>query len=173
VSADLEAARAAEREVEGTRASGRKLAVHILDDFAQLFAGMASYYQPGSPKELNPNADPVQFEKWARFAVDTAKAIAPYQSATMRAIAVAPAPQSEQITTRRFTLRVFDRDLTTMSTEQLVQEYRSRVAAGPAAPETIEHDANELPAAAAKDAPEPQPEPAAPSQPVMLQLTRS
>jgi hypothetical protein len=45
-----------------------------------------------------------------------AKALAPYQSPTFRAVVVAPAPvqQSERVT--RFTLSIFDRDLHQEST---------------------------------------------------------
>jgi|GEM_PF-4672607 len=150
---DVERAQDAEREVERSRAEGKPLARDVLEKFMLLFASLASRFQPGSVKEPNRHADDALFRLWSGRAVDCAKALAPYQSATMRAIAVAPPPQSEQITTRRFTLRIFDKGLTTMSTEELVREYRARIAAGPVEPDPNFKPAEPSPALPAPSAP--------------------
>jgi hypothetical protein len=178
---ELTLEREAEQLLEETR-KGKKPAVQILRDFMTLATGLAAFYQPRPEgMEPNPNYDEARFRHYSQFAVDCAKAIASYETPQLRAIAVAaPAPQREQI--KRFKLRIFDhgRDLTALSTEELVRYYRARVAEGPgSAPASLERDAGDKspvhgeqvipslqsPAAAAENTPEPQPEPAARSQP--------
>jgi hypothetical protein len=107
----VERALVAEREVADAKRAGRKLGVQLLDDFAQLFGSLAAFYQP-HPAGMapNPNADPVQFEKWSRLAVETAARLAPYQSPTYRAIVTAPAPEAG-VVRRRFTLSIFEKEL--------------------------------------------------------------
>jgi hypothetical protein len=108
--ATLQKALIAERTVADARMSGRKLAKEILDDFMQLFAGMAAHHQPTPPQaaQPNPNANEDKFEKWARLAVETAKSLANYQSPTFRAIVVAPPPEEKGEMRKRFTHTVFE-----------------------------------------------------------------
>ena len=107
--ATLQKALIAERTVADARMSGRKLAKEILDDFMQLFAGMAAHYQPTPPdRPQNPSQDEPMFEKYGRLAVETAKALANYQSPTFRAIVVAPPPEEKGEMRKRFTLTVFE-----------------------------------------------------------------
>ena len=79
--------------------------------YLNVFAGMATYYQPtipGMPTQ-NQNADEDNFEKWARLAIECAAKLAPYQSPTFRAVVVGPAPDANQPEKRkRFTLSIFD-----------------------------------------------------------------
>ena len=91
--ATVEAALEAERAVEVAKKTGRKLGKEILDDFAQLFAGMAAYYQPspkGAPLQ-NRNSNEEKFERYAMMAVNTAAKLAEFQSPKFRAVAVVPA----------------------------------------------------------------------------------
>lgn len=90
--ATVEAVLDAERTLtEARNAKGtRKLGKEVLDDFMQLFAGMAAYYQP-SPKNApvqNPNADKVEFKEYAMMAVKTARYLTEFQSPKFRAVAV-------------------------------------------------------------------------------------
>jgi hypothetical protein len=156
-------------EAEREMARGKKPAVAVLGELMTLSLGLAAFFQPRpAGMEPNPHFNEQAFRYYAEFARDCAKALASYETPALRAIA-APAPTDQK--TIRFKLNVFENgrrvgvDFQSMTDDELVRHYRSRIAAGPAASETIEHDANELPAAAAKDAPEPRPEPAAPSQP--------
>lgn len=106
----IERALIAERTVADAQASGKKLAKEVLDDFMQLFAGMAAHYQPTPPSapRQNANQNPAEFEKWALHAVDAARMLAPYQSPTFRAVVVAPAPpQNSGRKQTRFTLTIF------------------------------------------------------------------
>lgn len=77
-----------------------------------LFAGMAAKHQPlpdGSVIHSNRKPNPVQFEKWARLAVETATKLAPYQSPTFKAIMIAPPPDPGSNDKRRqFTLTIFE-----------------------------------------------------------------
>lgn len=110
----IEKALEAERAVAAAKASGRKLAKEMLDDFMHLFAGMATVYQPLPPGTVEiprgHKPDEPQFEKYARLTVDCATQLAKYQSPTFRAIVVAPAPEQPDPNTlrRRFTLTVFE-----------------------------------------------------------------
>jgi hypothetical protein len=82
-----------ERLIEAERANAvaqkerRKLGKEILDDFMQLFARMAAFYQPTPPSAAvkNPNADETTFLIYAKLAVDTAYKLAEFQSPKFRA----------------------------------------------------------------------------------------
>jgi hypothetical protein len=88
----IERALIAEQVVRRAEMSGEKLAKEILNDFMQLFAGMAASVQPLPPGTKRPpgrgKPSVRAFEKWARLAVETATQLAKYQSPTFRAIAV-------------------------------------------------------------------------------------
>jgi hypothetical protein len=109
--ATVEKALIAEQVIARAEMTGVKLAKEHLSDLLNVFAGMATYYQPSFPGMLtqNPNADEDKFEKWARLTVQCAKDLAPYQSPTFRAVVVAPAPDANQPEKRkRFTHSIFD-----------------------------------------------------------------
>jgi hypothetical protein len=113
---------------------GEKLAKEHLSDLLNVFAGMATYYQPtfpGMPTQ-NPNADEDKFEKWARLAIECAAKLAPYQSPTFRAVVVAPAPDANQPEKRkRFTLSIFDgSNGTPLNAVDASRVYRRIVSAG-------------------------------------------
>jgi hypothetical protein len=105
---------AAERVLAAASASGRKLAVDVLDDFMGLFAGMAAYYQPMPDGTVQPGRHPDEnkFEKYARLTIKVAGELAPYQSATFRAILAPAAPNqtNPKNLKRKFTLLVFDNE---------------------------------------------------------------
>jgi len=111
--ATLQRVARAEQEMLDAKAAGRKLAKDVLDDFMQLFAGMAAHYQPRPNRqgiEPNPNQSEPLFEKYAKLAVEAAKHLAPYQSPTFRAIMIAPPPDAStrrgKVT--RFSLTIFE-----------------------------------------------------------------
>jgi hypothetical protein len=92
----VEAALEAERAVTAARTSQgiKKLGKEILDDFANLFAGMAAYYQPapdGMPARPNQNEN--KFDKYAVLAVKTAEKLAEFQSPKFRALMITPPPE--------------------------------------------------------------------------------
>lgn len=102
----------AEQEIAEAKASGRKMATQVLDEFMHLFAGMAAAYQPLPPGTEIPAGrapDEAQFEKYAKLAVDCARILAPFQSPTFKAIVIAPPPDTDpNKMRRRFTLTIFD-----------------------------------------------------------------
>jgi hypothetical protein len=108
--ATIEKALIAQRTIDNAQANGQKLAKEVLEDFMNLFAGMAAYYQPTTPEapRQNNNANPETFEKWAIHAVDAARMLAPYQSPTFRSVMVAPAPNANAGRRQtKFTLTIF------------------------------------------------------------------
>jgi hypothetical protein len=116
---ELIAARQAEKRIDEAVNSGRKLGKDVLDDFMQLFAGIAASYQPVAPdvwegmteeQKAKRTPNPVEFEKWARLAVHCATKLAPYQSPTFQAIMIAPPPPDPRLAgqRKRFTLTIFE-----------------------------------------------------------------
>src|SRR6516165_9807598 len=82
---------AAERAIVLAQAGGKRLAREVLEDFVQLFSAIAQTHQPALPgAEPNPNYDEKKFEKFARLAVDTATALASYQTPKLKAVLVGP-----------------------------------------------------------------------------------
>lgn len=84
-------------EVKAALAAGKKLMKEIAFDFAELFAGMAAFYQPVPPMArgddgritcANPNYDEEKFRYYAALAKDTAIAAAPFQSPRYSAVMV-------------------------------------------------------------------------------------
>jgi hypothetical protein len=113
--ATLEKALIAENVVTEARATGKKLAKEVLDDFMGIFAGMAAYYQPlpagtvALPGRRRRRPNEAKFENYAKLAVQCAKDLARYQSPTYQAIMVAPAPDQNQPEMRkRFQLTIFE-----------------------------------------------------------------
>jgi hypothetical protein len=82
-----------------------RLGKETLEKFMTLFDDLAEHYRP-MPE--NPRADESKFTKYATAACDCARALAPYQSPTYRAIVVS-SPPPEQQKVKRFTLTIFDR----------------------------------------------------------------
>jgi hypothetical protein len=81
----------AERAIVLAKAGGKRLARDTLEDFLQLFTAIALTHQPAPPEaERNPNYDEKKFEKFARLAVETATALASYQTPKLRAVLVSP-----------------------------------------------------------------------------------
>jgi hypothetical protein len=80
----------------------KKLAKDVLEEFMMLFAGMAAAHQPlpeGMPVPPGRKPDEAKFQTYAKLTVDTAKALADFQSPKFRAIAVV-APPPEMLPTR-------------------------------------------------------------------------
>ncbi len=89
----------AERTLHEARATGKKLAKEVLEEFMFLFGGIAASYQPLPPNVQAPAGhvtDEVKFVKYASLAVEAAKALAPYQSPTFRAMNVTVTPGDQQ-----------------------------------------------------------------------------
>src|SRR5258708_21561127 len=105
--ATIEKSLIAARAVADARADGKKLAKEVLQEFMELFAGMAAHYQP-TPAHLppNPNENEPQFLRYAGLAVEGAQAVEPCQSPTFNAIEVVPppTPPQEQATMDRKTV---------------------------------------------------------------------
>ena len=82
---------AAERAIVLAKAGGKRLAREVLEDFLELFSAIALTHQPALPgAEPNPNCDEKKFEKFARLAVETATALASYQTPKLKAVLVGP-----------------------------------------------------------------------------------
>lgn len=74
----------------------KKLGKEILDDFANLFAGLAAYYQPWPASAgVNPHEDIGKFNYYAEKAIQAAAAVAAYQSPRLSAVAVGAAVVNE------------------------------------------------------------------------------
>lgn len=82
-----------------------RLGREVLEQYMVMFDALAGHYRtiPESP-----HSDEAKFIKYATAACDCAKALAPYQSRTYRAIVVSP-PPPEQQKVKRFTLTIIDR----------------------------------------------------------------
>lgn len=88
-------AEAAKAHVERERAKARPLAIDVLAQFLELFAGMAAHYQPIPPGQpvppgRSPNED--KFLTYARLVKETASELAPFQSAKLAAIKMMTTP---------------------------------------------------------------------------------
>jgi hypothetical protein len=77
--ATIERALMAARGTAQANATGQRLAKEVLEDFMHLFADMAA----------TADRNTEQFEKWARLTIETAKALAPFQSPRYSTVAVA------------------------------------------------------------------------------------
>ena len=73
----------AEAVVASARAKGRKLALEVIEDYMQLFSALA----------MTSKDNEAEFEKYARLTVETATALASYQSPKLKAVFV---PLSQQ-----------------------------------------------------------------------------
>ena len=69
------------------QAAGRRTGKSILDDFANVFAGMAAYYQP-RPDGTNTNADEKKFLAYSGMAIIAADKVSQYQTPKLSAVMV-------------------------------------------------------------------------------------
>jgi CBS domain-containing protein len=109
--ATIEKAIIAERDLAEAKASGRKLGKEVLDHYMHVFAEIADTERAAALAEKPEYASEheARFERFARYAIDCAHKLAPYQSPTFRAFVVAPPPSQGQVQkVTRFTLRIFD-----------------------------------------------------------------
>src|SRR5262245_61250470 len=109
--ATLEKALIAERDLTEAKAHRRPLGKEVLEHYMHIFAEIADSERAAVLAE-NPENSPeheARFERFARYAVDCAHKLAPYQSPTFRAVVVAPSPSQDQVQkVTRFTLRIFE-----------------------------------------------------------------
>jgi hypothetical protein len=101
----LQEARAdtAKQEIAKAAAEGRQLMKEIGFEFAQMFAGIAGFYQPGrivpgpdgKPVPSNPYYDERLFREYATLAVHTARDFAGYESPKLSAVVVGSAVVNE------------------------------------------------------------------------------
>lgn len=94
-----------EREYQESRRTGKKLAVEVMDEFMQAFAGLAAQHQPAGAQP-----DEVKFEKYGRLAIEVAIPLAQHQTPRLRAIMMptaAPEADSGRLT-KTFTLSIFE-----------------------------------------------------------------
>lgn len=92
---NIQKALRAELTTAEAKASGRKLAIDVLEDFMHLFAGMAAVYQPlppGVAAAPGRTPDEERFEKYARLTLDFASDLAKYQSPTFGKVMLIPPP---------------------------------------------------------------------------------
>lgn len=104
--ATMERALVAERVLNETRMSGKKLAKERLEEYGELFTQVAAHWQKAVWPKMQKPADPKkplseferlaldQFERWGLNACDVFKDLAKFQSPTFKAVAVVE--QSEQ-----------------------------------------------------------------------------
>ena len=110
--ATIEKAIIAERVLAEAKVSGRRLGKEVLDHYMRVFAEIADTERAAALAERPENAreHEARFERFARYAIDCAHKLAPYQSPTFRAIQIAP-PQNEQLNkVTRFRLTIFDNE---------------------------------------------------------------
>lgn len=97
--ATIDKAIMAEMAVVDAKLNGKPLAKDVLQQFMELFAGMAAAYQPlppGAPPDPRRVPDEGRFDKYARLTVEVASILLPTQTPSLRAIQVfqpaGPAP---------------------------------------------------------------------------------
>jgi hypothetical protein len=82
----------AKRAVAEARATGRKLAKEVADDFMHIFANMAMEVRPVTEREIrrgveaNPKADEAKFKALSAILLAWVTALMPYQSAKLQTI---------------------------------------------------------------------------------------
>lgn len=109
--ATVEQIEIAERNLRQAKESGRKLAKEVLEEFMHVFAGMAAAHQPlppGAVAQSGYTPDVEKFEAYSARAIECAKALAPYQSPTFRAVITSPPPHPTKAIVKKFTLNIFD-----------------------------------------------------------------
>jgi hypothetical protein len=116
----LERALVAERVLKETQMTGRKLGKEVLEEFMNMFGGIAASFQPlpeipgqsltsRDIKRWAGGADEPLFEKYAKLALKAASELADFQSPRFAPVHVpAPPPESRGPTRRKFTISIFD-----------------------------------------------------------------
>jgi hypothetical protein len=130
--ATIEKAIIVERDLAKTNASGRKLGKEVLDHYMHFFAEIADTERAAALTEKPENAreHEARFERFAKYAIDCAQKLAPFQSPTFRAIQIAP-PQNEQLNkVTRFRLTIFDNKRNMIEDESPVHVERRGVGEG-------------------------------------------
>jgi hypothetical protein len=100
--------------------TGRKLGKEVLEEFMNIFGGIAALFQPqpempGQPlssrdmKRWGASADEPLFDKYAKLALKAASELADFQSLRFAPVhAPAPPPENRGPTRRKFTISIFD-----------------------------------------------------------------
>jgi hypothetical protein len=115
------------RQVEAAEKEGRELAVDVLRQTLTAFRDVAEAFRPGTRRKPNKGANLAEFEKWSRLVLRACELLAPFE--TPKAL-VPPATDAIEATTVTVSTEV-NVDLSTLTTEQLIARYRSRIAGGP------------------------------------------
>lgn len=93
LTAELAAVREKLAAEQARQRQGRKRGTEVLDDIMHVAYGMMAMYQPQAPGEaLAPGRkpNPAEFKEWLKLTKEAAEAIAPYQSAKLKAIIPLP-----------------------------------------------------------------------------------
>ena len=103
-----------------TQMTGRKLGKEVIEEFMNMFGGMAAAFQPqpatqGQPltpqdmKRWGASVDEPLFEKYARLALKAANDLADFQSPKFAPVhAPAPPPENRGPIRKKFTISIFD-----------------------------------------------------------------
>ncbi len=141
----------AECQVEAADREGGELAVDVRRQCMVAFRDVAEAFRPGTRRKPNKGANLGEFEKWSRLVLRACELLAPFE--TPKALVASP-PGAIEATTVTVNTEV-NLDLSTLTDEQLIARYRSRIAGG-----TIAVDPEHFRAAALAS---PQPEPSLPA----------
>jgi hypothetical protein len=118
--ATLERAVIAERIMNETQMTGRKLGKEVIEEFMNMFGGIAAAFQPqpaaqGQPltpqdmKRWGASADEPLFEKYAKLALKAANDLADFQSPKFAPVhAPAQPPENRKPIREKFTISIFD-----------------------------------------------------------------
>jgi hypothetical protein len=110
--ATLERAVIAERIMNETQMAGRKLGKEVLEEFMNLYSGIAAAFQPNSAADLEAwsnSPKEAKFEKYSKLAMKAAHDLAEYQTPKFAPVHVAaPPPSSKGPTVKKFTISIFD-----------------------------------------------------------------
>ncbi len=125
--ATLEKALIAKRTVDDARASGKKLAKEVLEDYMFAFNAVAAHYQRNIVEALKIGGQPAKvdldgFERWGGLTTRTGADLAKYQSPTFKAIQVtAPTPEMLAIPLQDGNVITID------DPEALIRVYKRRI----------------------------------------------
>lgn len=96
-------ARQAQQEVNKAHQANTKLGKDVLEEFMKTFAGMAAYHQPvpdGMPVPTGRKPSEEKFLTYARLTVETARALADFQSPRFKAIQIMTPPPNPLLPVR-------------------------------------------------------------------------
>jgi hypothetical protein len=112
--ATIEKAIVAERVVAEAQMHGKKLGKETMQEYMELFTGLAASFQPTStdPASIEVWAKSTKepfFEKYAKLACACAEKLAQYQSPKIAPVqVVAPPPEQGNTVRKKFTVSVFE-----------------------------------------------------------------